>query len=261
MIIKDLQRNFYNRRFSQIRRALTKLHCWPILFYDTRLLTITFKKLKACFTDILLEVGCGQGTDAILATKYFRSVVAIDISSNALKVAKEVSKITNSSDKVFFVVADADHLPFRDEVFDIVFCKDTLHHVPNAMVTLSEMYRVVRNYGKVAAIEANPLNPQMILIGLIYFSIDKGVFKNSQRRLINIFKEVGFFDVNSIFSEFFPRHLVFEYRSPFCSPIISRSRIMLKFLKIIEDSIHRLSFLARFSNYIIIHGIKWRNIT
>jgi len=208
------------------------------------------------FTDTVLEVGCGQGTDTILVTKYAKKVIAIDISANALKVANILSKISNCSDKVSFLVADADHLPFRDEVFDVVFCKDVLHHVPNAKLTLSEMRRVVKIHGKVAAIEANPYNPQMTLIGLIYFSVDKGVFENTETMLINIFKENGFFNVNSKKTEFLPRHLLFEYRSPLCSPIISKSRIILKILKIIEDGIQKLPMLEKFLNYIIIYGTK-----
>ena len=204
----------------------------------------------------VLEVGCGQGTDALLVSKYAENVVAIDISRNALRVAKMLSAMDNSSKKISFVAADAEHLPFREGVFDVVFCKDLLHHVPEPVLTLSEMRRVAKINGKVAAIEANACNPQMIIIGLIYFRVDKGVFKNTAPKLIKIFRKAGLSHVKLEKTELMPRHLLFEYRSPLCLPMFSESELTLRILKEIEDKLQSFSFLKNFSNYIIIGGLK-----
>jgi ubiquinone/menaquinone biosynthesis C-methylase UbiE len=254
--MKQKQREFYNKRFSLLKRGIIKRKCSPIVFYDAKLIEDMLRTLGTYSIDNVLEVGCGQGTDAILISKYAKSIIAIDISGNALKVAKTLSKIENRLDKMSFIVADADHLPFQENIFDVVFCRDLLHHVPNPVLTLLEMRRVAKVNGRVAAVEANPYNPQMIIIGLIYFSIDKGVFRNTAPKLIKIFKEAGFLNVKLEKSEIMPRHLLFEHRSPLCVPLISESKITLVILRKIENKLQSFSLLKNFSNYIIIGGVK-----
>lgn len=41
-----------------------------------------------------------------------------------------------------FVVADAEHLPFKDDVFDVAFSSHVIEHVPNPSIMLREMCRV-----------------------------------------------------------------------------------------------------------------------
>jgi ubiquinone/menaquinone biosynthesis C-methylase UbiE len=254
--MKQKQREFYDVRFSLLKRGMVKHKCLPIVFYDVKLIESMLRTLGTYSIDSLLEVGCGQGTDALLISKYAKSVIAIDISRNALKVAKTLSILNNCRNKILFVVADADHLPFQEGNFDVVFCKDLLHHVPDPVLTLSEMRRAAKVNGRVAAIEANACNPQMIMIGLIYFRVDKGVFHNTAPRLIKIFKAAGLSNVKLEKTELMPRHLLFEYRSPLCLPMLSESELTLRILKKIEDKLQSFSFLKNFSNYIIIGGLK-----
>jgi len=250
------QKEFYDRRYSIVKRALHKLENNIILFYDVQLIKKLLRILNAGSVDSVLEVGCGQGTDAVLISKYTRHIVAMDISFHSLKVATILSRMKGVSEKISFVVGDGEHLPFRKGLFDIVFCRDLLHHVPNSIFTILEMKRVSKNAGKVIAIEANACNPQMMLIGLIYFSVDKGVFKNTKTRLNATFEEAGLSDVHAEETELLPRHLLFEYRSPLCRPFISKSKLILRILCKIENSLQNLSIIESFANYIIIYGVK-----
>jgi SAM-dependent methyltransferase len=43
-----------------------------------------------------------------------------------------------------FVMADATHLPFRDDAFDVAFSSHTIEHVHNPMLMLREMCRIAR---------------------------------------------------------------------------------------------------------------------
>lgn len=54
-------------------------------------------------------------------------------------------------------LADAMALPFADRSFDLVFCWELLHHVPEPWLALKEMARVARKH--VVFFEPNPLNP------------------------------------------------------------------------------------------------------
>lgn len=254
--MKSKQKVFYNNRYSILRRALHKLQNVLVLFYDMRLIKTMLKILKAKPVDSILEVGCGQGTDAILISRYTHHVVAIDVSLNALKVATTLSLMKIGSEKISFIAADAEYLPLRRGLFDVVFCKDVLHHVSNPVSTVLEMKRVAKKDGKVVAIEANAYNPEMIFIGLIYFSVDKGVFKNTKTRLVATFKRAGLSCVSVEETEFLPRHLLFEYRSPLCRFSVSSSMLVLRTIRKMENNIQNLSIMRRFANYIIIHGVK-----
>jgi ubiquinone/menaquinone biosynthesis C-methylase UbiE len=225
-----------------------------MLFYDRRLLDIALDGLDEK-RNLILEVGSGQGTDALLMSKTVNHIVAIDLSSNACKVAKLISKI-NGRENVSFVVGDAEHLPFRQDVFDVALCKDLLHHVSDPVRSISEMKRVAKRKGRVVAIEANPYNPQMALIGFIYYSVDKGVFKNTKTKLVSFFQNVGLFDLEIVNTEFFPRQMFFEYRSPFNKLVYLCGEKIIQILKRFEEVFQKTVFLKLFSNYLIIKGLK-----
>jgi SAM-dependent methyltransferase len=200
----------------------------------------------------ILDVGSGQGIDAILLSKKAHKVIGIDISREAVRTASILSRNENTSGEVSFVVGDAEHLPFRTDAFDTVCCKDVLHHVSNSMQAVLEMKRVAREKGSIMAVEANALNPQMIVIGMIYFSIDRGVLRNTRRRLQKLFLDAGLSRVNVIETEFLPRHMLFEYRSPMNVFLRFRNFRILELLKKIEDHWQRQTFLRKFSNYLLI---------
>jgi ubiquinone/menaquinone biosynthesis C-methylase UbiE len=250
------QKRFYDKRFSHTNRALNKLHNSLVLFYDTRLIRIVLEALGVRSVSNMLEVGCGQGTDAILFSRYANHTLAIDISPEALKIANILSRLKTCHERLSFIVGDADYLPLREDVFDIVFCKDLLHHVCDPMITLSEMKRVARISGKVLSIEANAYNPQMRVIGLIYFSVDKGVFKSTKERLITFFKRAGLSEIKTNEVEFLPRHILFEYRSPLCTEYFTESRYILTVITKIEDFMQTFSIMKKFANYHIIYGVK-----
>ncbi|HWQ18651.1 MAG TPA: methyltransferase domain-containing protein [Methanotrichaceae archaeon] len=55
-------------------------------------------------------------------------------------------------------MGDSEHLPWRDESFDIVTCIASFHHYPNPQRVLMEMRRVLRPGGNV--IIADPWAPE-----------------------------------------------------------------------------------------------------
>ncbi len=94
----------------------------------------------------ILDVGCGPGFLAReLASRSLKNeVIGIDTSTIAVKMAR---KNTKSLKNVSFVIGSVVKLPFPKDYFDIVICKDTLHHFSNVKTAIKEMFRVVKPGG------------------------------------------------------------------------------------------------------------------
>jgi ubiquinone/menaquinone biosynthesis C-methylase UbiE len=74
-----------------------------------------------------LDVGCGTGTDAIFLAKNGFNVSAIDISEEAIKIAR--SKAEKSGATVDFRVADVLNIPFETETFEFVNDNGCFHQL------------------------------------------------------------------------------------------------------------------------------------
>jgi SAM-dependent methyltransferase len=75
---------------------------------------------------LVLDVGCGMGRFAEVATRWGARVVGIDFSAAAEVAAK------NLSDREFVAFqADVFSLPFAAETFDCIYSMGVLHHTPD----------------------------------------------------------------------------------------------------------------------------------
>lgn len=73
----------------------------------------------------VLDIGCGTGEFSRLLAQRFDRVVAIDLSPNTIKVARERSQNYNNID---FQVADISQWQFPSEYFDAIVSIATFHH-------------------------------------------------------------------------------------------------------------------------------------
>ena len=109
----------------------------------------------------VLEIGSGMGWLALWAASFGVNIVALEINLKSCMAIKEKlirAKLWNRN--AYIIRADGQNLPFRDEVFDVLFCKAVLHHLPNIGQSIIEIHRVVEKNGLVAAVdEPNGLNP------------------------------------------------------------------------------------------------------
>jgi ubiquinone/menaquinone biosynthesis C-methylase UbiE len=65
-----------------------------------------------------LEVGCGEGRLTWRYASASSMTVGLDPDKDALRVAR-IDRPTDLADKVQFANSQAEHLPFRNETFDI----------------------------------------------------------------------------------------------------------------------------------------------
>jgi ubiquinone/menaquinone biosynthesis C-methylase UbiE len=111
--------------------------------------------------DRVLDIACGDGAySSWLAEKVGAqgSVTAVDISSAWLQVAQETIERPASRDRVTLCEASIDELPFADDMFDVVWCAQSLYSLPDTRRALEEMVRVVRPGGIVALLENDTLH-------------------------------------------------------------------------------------------------------
>ena len=110
-----------------------------------------------------LDIGCGDGrlTAELPAT----SVTAADVSTEALRRARR--RVPGA--RLVELEPDAP-LPFADGDFELVLCSETIEHVRDAQLMLSELRRVLRPGGELALTTpatrplvrpAHPLSPHL----------------------------------------------------------------------------------------------------
>ncbi len=88
-----------------------------------------------------LDLATGTGNMLRIAGDYFSEMYAVDIGDSLLKSVKPVFP------SCFFVAADAELLPFRDESFSCVSCYALLHHLFTHDALFAEAYRVLKSGG------------------------------------------------------------------------------------------------------------------
>jgi len=90
---------------------------------------------------LILDVGCGTGMLFTHTREFAGLLVGADFSFKLLRQAKKRAKqFLNGA----IVRADADHLPFCDQTFDVIFAVTLLQNMPNPLKTLHEMERVCK---------------------------------------------------------------------------------------------------------------------
>ena len=100
--------------------------------------------------DRVLDNGCGDGYLAIKMAKNGALVTACDISEPNIVQAKIYAQKDGLADKINFLVADAENLPFANDSFDWVVSSHVLEHLPDFQKGLNEVKRVTRKKAVIA---------------------------------------------------------------------------------------------------------------
>ncbi|NEP08913.1 MAG: methyltransferase domain-containing protein [Symploca sp. SIO2C1] len=95
----------------------------------------------------VLEIGGGMGTDLSQFALHGAQVTDIDLSSGHLALAQENFNLQGLSGE--FIHHDAEELPFEDNYFDLIYSNGVIHHTPNTVEMVREIYRTLKPGGKV----------------------------------------------------------------------------------------------------------------
>ena len=99
----------------------------------------------------VLDLGCGAGTDSLLAAQMVGSegsVAGIDMTAEMLEKARAAA-VELGAENVEFVEGEVERLPFADMSFDVVISNGVIDLVPDKDAVFSEIHRVLRPGGRI----------------------------------------------------------------------------------------------------------------
>ena len=125
----------------------------------------------------LLEVGCGMGTDLLQFARGGARCTGVDLTPRSVEITRHRFRLYGAEGD--FMISDGEHLPFRNESFDVVYSNGVLHHTPDTEGAVGEVHRVLKSGGvaKIMLYHRNSLNYWAEIVfrrGLLGFEFLRG---------------------------------------------------------------------------------------
>lgn len=186
---------------------------------DTKWRKRVVKQVVQTHPKTILDIATGTGDLAISFSKYnVEKIVGLDISEGMLAVARKKAEAKNISEKIEFVQADSESIPFGDNSFDAVTVAFGVRNFEHLEKGLSEILRVLKPGGIFVVLETSVptkfpfkqgynfyTKKLMPLIGKIfskdkvaytYLSESASVFPHGEN-FNNILRKIGFIEVQN----------------------------------------------------------------
>lgn len=110
--------------------------------------------LAAGFTgQTVADIGCGEGDLTLLLARFTKRVVAVDLSSQMLRVVQERSAEAGVARRVTVERGDLEKLPLDSGSMDTVFVSQVLHHAARPEKALAEAARILKPGGRLILLD------------------------------------------------------------------------------------------------------------
>ncbi|MCI0713540.1 MAG: methyltransferase domain-containing protein [Chloroflexi bacterium] len=121
----------------------------------------------------VLDIGTGTGIAARLIATEVQSVIGVDFSARMIAIAREMA-VMNDHANVLFIQADAHHLPFTSESFDLVVASFGFN-TTDPRQSLPEAYRMLVPGGRLCFQEWGALHEFDNIISEVFrqYSVDE----------------------------------------------------------------------------------------
>jgi ubiquinone/menaquinone biosynthesis C-methylase UbiE len=146
---KAAEQAFYDRLFSERKRFDQ--------FQEEVYAQIARDAREGATGDVVLDLGCGSGTQAVNLLGQGFTVIAADLSIEAVKLARRT--VEASGNQAYFLNADAERLPLADASLDSCVCSLLWHHFTHLEHIAAELARVLKPGASLVAIDSNAHNP------------------------------------------------------------------------------------------------------
>lgn len=132
----------------------------------------TIKKLESFSPQKVLDIATGTGDFAIEASKLKGiHITGIDISEGMLDVGRKKIRKKELEDRIQFLKADSEDLPFDDNGFDAAIVGFGVRNFENLEKGLAEIYRVIKPGGVFYVLEfSKPQNTPFKQLYAFYFT-------------------------------------------------------------------------------------------
>jgi ubiquinone/menaquinone biosynthesis C-methylase UbiE len=125
------------------------------------------EKAEIKSTDKILDLGCGIGGPArIIAEKYNCKIQGIDLDTEAIEVAKAITKLEGLENLISYNVCDRENLIFENETFDIIWEHAGFGSELQRANTWKESLRVLKNGGKIVSVIEPKFLEQIVNLGI-----------------------------------------------------------------------------------------------
>lgn len=95
-------------------------------------------------TDLVLEVGCGEGYGTFYLSKNVKKIIALDTDKSIIEKAKE----KYNSKNIEFREYNGENIPYEDNLFDVVISFQVIEHIRDDRKFVKEIHRVLKKGGK-----------------------------------------------------------------------------------------------------------------
>ena len=135
----------YQNKNALINWSL-KIFGYPV--YIRRLeARLIFQMLGDVHRALILDLGCGDGFLSLALTKKRARVIGLDVSREKIQLAQWRAQIMGLTNRISFIIADAQNLPFCSEAFDSVVSNCVIEHIPDDEQVLREVKRCLKSSG------------------------------------------------------------------------------------------------------------------
>ena len=168
--LKNDLRDFYNDFLKYT--TVNSFYQVTKLTSDTKYVDYIMKYLEP--ESKILDIGMGSGILTLEMARISNDVTGIDISSSIVdfaaslkaieirryKLIEDYKKQSYNTDKmanINYQVCDAEALSFKNNTFDLIVAQDILEHLPAPIKALTEMFRCLKDDGKIVLILHTPV--------------------------------------------------------------------------------------------------------
>jgi ubiquinone/menaquinone biosynthesis C-methylase UbiE len=151
-----------------------------------------------------LDVGCGYGADVVaLAERMGRDGRATGVDVSDTMIAEARRRTAGIRCDLSFEIGDAHVLPFENDTFDVCRIETVLQHLAEPHRAVTEMVRVTRTGGRVAAFEFDQAtlfmdHPDVELAEVIRATLTSAITQGTiGRQVPRLFVEAGLTDVRA----------------------------------------------------------------
>jgi ubiquinone/menaquinone biosynthesis C-methylase UbiE len=146
----------------------------------------------------IVEIGCGQGTDAITFCKLLPvdgEYHGVDYSEESLRSARSALEESRADLNVIpkFSRENAEALTFHDSSLECIYSMGVLHHTPDTRKAISEVHRVLKPGGSAYIILYRTASPKLLAAHALRgvqraidrtFGADRSIYRLSRRTFL-----------------------------------------------------------------------------